>query len=320
MLSLVSKILLSIGVFFSISAQAQLDLAVSVTGDYAASAMTELAASPPLLLLKNEEGKKRHEVLAGYLKMSADDDAVTTSNGTAEEVGEASGFGISYGYSKSFKERWSFYIWAQAATYSGDHVQTTSGVVTTRTDEMDGLIANLALGVSYEFLKDYEKHTLNVFGGPSLMYFDAKADVKTFNAVTAAAENDIEMEISTLLPAFMLGTMYEAKWFEKWQIAFYGMINLTFEECVAFDTPVVNLSSGNSFSSPECDASTSLADAETDIATSFFALGFKVRYVPWKLGINISSILRNAIFSEEEDERAEVDGVLLSLSKSWGDD
>lgn len=298
---------------------AQLDLAVSVTGDYAASAMTELASSPPLLLLRNEEGKKRHEILAGYLQLEADDTVTLSTGGTAQEVGDATGFGVSYGFSKSFKDRWSYYVWAQAATYSGDHIQTTGSVVTTRTDEMDGLIANLSLGVSYEFLRSSEKHTLNVFGGPALMYFDALADVKTFAAGTGAAENDLEMEISAIIPALTAGLMYESRWFTKWQIAFYGLVNLALEECVEYDSPVVNLSSGNSFSSPECDASTSLDGAETDIATSFFSLGFKVRYVPWKLGFNVSSILRNAIFPDEEDDRAEVEGVLFSLSKDWGD-
>ena len=317
---MIQFLLVSLFLTFSPLAHSQLDTAISVTGDYAQSAMTELAASPPLVLLKNEEGKKRSEIVVGYLKLSADDTVNVPSGSQAQEVGDATGFGFSFGHSKSFKDRWSYFAWIQGAVYSGDQTQTTNGIVTTKTDEMDGVIANVSLGISYEFLRDVEMHTLNLYGGPSLMFFNALADVATFNETTGASENNLEIEVSTLIPALTLGLMYEARWFEKWQIAFYTLGVLSLQECVKYDAAVVNQTTGSSFSSPECDASSDISNAEVDIATSFVSLGFKVQYLPWKMGFNISSIIRNLIINEDEDDRAEVEGILISLNKSWGDD
>ena len=79
---------------------------ITTMTDYVQHAMTELAASPPITLLKNTKGSSRHELIAGYIKTSVDDNATLSTGSTSKELGSASGQGLGYGYTHSFKEKW----------------------------------------------------------------------------------------------------------------------------------------------------------------------------------------------------------------------
>lgn len=311
---------LPLGIFFFWNNSfAQVDIAVSVTGDYAQQAMTELAAVPPLLLLENKEGESRSSVIAGYLELAADEDVTLADSSTAHEDGEAKGFGMGYGYSRSFSDRWAFYGWLQLAFFDGDHRQVQDDVATFTTKEMSGFVANLNLGISYEFFRDSEKHTLNVFGGPALMFYEHFADIKTFNT-SGQQTTDFEMELSHIVPAVTVGAMYDYKFFENWKISPYGILVISLaDECQSFDTPRVSLNqlSGESLSSPECEAATSFDDATTDIIPTFGSIGVRFEYLPWKTGFSVSSYLRNLILNPDNGDKAEIKGTLLSLSKTW---
>ena len=314
--------------FIWITSHSQVDSAVAVTGDYAQTAMTELASTPPLFLLKNEAGKQRYGVVAGYLKLRADDTSLLSDGTNSHDDGKAEGFGLGFGYSKSFKERWSYFGWIQAAYYSGSNIQSNqaSGVVLSNTEGMTGTIVSLSAGVSYEFLRNSENHTLNVFGGPSLIKFDSNAAITTFNSTTATPETRFNVEILKIIPAVTLGAMYEYRYFQTWRFTPYTLIVLSLAgECTDYEASNIslNLQAGQSSgSSPECEANTSGVGGEVDIAPSFFSFGVKVKYVPWSLGFNISSFFRNAIINAVNGTptKTEVEGIMFSLSKDWGDD
>lgn len=310
--------LVLIGLLFSSYTQA--NDAVAQASEYAKQAMTEIASDPPLLLLKNKKGESRHEVAAGLLKLKSDDNDVTLTGGVkATEKGDAKGFGIGYGYSKSFKERWAYFTWLQAAVVNkGNHEQRINGVVTGKSIDFDALNVNLALGISYEFLRDLDKHTLNVFGGPSLMYLDFHSDVENYDT-SGNLTTSLDFFFSKLIPTAMGGFQYEYKYFEKWQVATYalGVIRLT-DKCMDWEADRVSVDIGGvDGSSPECTASGTAGRGEIDVAPSFISVGFKVNYRPWNVGFNVSSLIRNAILKPEEEEKAEVEGVFLSLTKAW---
>ncbi|MCO4754896.1 MAG: hypothetical protein KC478_10480 [Bacteriovoracaceae bacterium] len=298
--------------------------AVSQASEYAKRAMTELASDPPLLLLKNEDGKSRHEFLLGYLKLTTDDDATLTDGTKAQEKGSAKGYGFGYGYSHSFKERWAFFMWLQGVTVEkGNHQQTVAGQLTAKTIDFDALNLNLALGLSYEFFRDNDKHTLNVFGGPSLMYLDFHADIENYDAPPSAAGNlntSLDFFFSKFIPTFMAGAMYEYKYFKNWEIAPYalGVIKLI-DKCQEWSADRVSINGPVDGSSSKCPASGVANKGQIDIAPSFVSIGVKVNYKPWDLGFNVSSMIRNAIMRPDKEDKAEVEGVLFSLSKSWGD-
>jgi hypothetical protein len=299
--------------------------AVAQASEYAKQAMTELASDPPLILLRNEYGKSRHEILGGYMTLKSDDDAKLANGTVANEVGDAKGFGLSYGYSYSFKEKWAFVTWLQAATVeSGNHTQSVGGQVTAKSINFDSLNLNLAIGLSYEFFRDNDKHTLNVFGGPSFMYLDFHSDVENYAFPPNAAgslNTSLDFFFSELIPSAFGGFMYEYKYFEDWIVSPYalGVISLG-DECQDWEADRVSVNTGNlDGSSPRCTPSGSAARGQIDIAPSFVSIGIKFRYKPWNVGFNISSVVRNAILRPDKEDKAEVTGYLFSLTKSWGD-
>lgn len=296
--------------------------AVSQASEYARQGMIELASDPPLLLLKNEKGKSRHEVLAGYMKLESDDNDVTLTGGAkAQESGSAKGFGFGYGYSHSFKERWAFFGWLQALTVEkGNHQQIQNGVVRAKSINFDALNANLALGISYEFLRDKENHSLNLFGGPSIMYLDFHSDVENFDS-SGSLNTSLDLFFTKVIPTAMAGFMYEYKVLEKWQFASYamGVISLI-DKCQDWEADRVSVNNGGvDGSSPECTTSGSGTRGQIEIEPSFISVGVKVNYKPWNLGFNVSSLIRNVILRPDKEAKAEVTGVMFSLSKTWGD-
>jgi len=301
-----------------------LDSSVSQPGEYAKAAMMELASDPPLIMLQNEEGKSRHELALGYMKLDSDDSDVTLTGGIkATEKGSAKGYGFGYGYSYSFKDRWAFVSWLQAVTVEqGNHEQYVDGRISAKAINFDALNINLAFGLSYEFFRENPKHILNVFGGPSLMYLDFHSDIETYtisspyNLITS-----LDFFFSKFIPTAMAGFMYEYKFFENWIIAPYsiGVMRLV-DKCQPWEADRVSVISGGvNGSSPECPSSSSATKGEIDIAPSFITVGVKFNYKPWDIGFNVSSIIRNAILRPEEERKAEIDTFLLSLSKDWGD-
>ncbi len=303
-----------------ISNTSQANDAVAQASEYAKQAMTEIASDPPLMLLKNNKGDKRHEVTAGILKLKSDDDDVTLTGGVkATEKGDAKGFGLGYGFSKSFKDRWAIFTWLQAAVVNqGNHEQRVNGKITAKSIDFDALNINFALGLSYEFLRDNDKHTLNVFGGPSLMYLDFHSDVENYDQ-SGNITTSLDFFFSKLIPTAMGGFQYEYKYFEKWQVATYalGVIRLV-DKCMEWEADRVSVNSGSlDGSSPECTPSGSSSKGEIDVAPSFISVGIKVNYRPWNVGFNVSSLIRNAILKPEDEDKAQVEGVFLSLSKAW---
>ncbi len=312
--------------FFLFNSQAvkALDSSVSQAGEYAKAAMMELASDPPLIMLQNEEGKSRHELALGYMKLKSDDNDVTLSGGVkATEKGSAKGYGFGYGYSHSFKDKWAFVSWLQAVTVEkGNHDQFVNGRLSARAIDFDSLNINLALGVSYEFFRENDKHVLNVFGGPSFMYLDFHSDIETYSTDSPyALSSSLDFFFSKFIPAAMAGFMYEYRFFEDWIIAPYsiGVISLV-DKCQPWEADRVSVNTGGvNGSSPECAASNTASRGEIDIAPSFITVGVKFNYKPWDLGFNISSVIRNAILRPEEERKAEIETVLFSLSKDWGD-
>jgi hypothetical protein len=293
---------------------------ITTMSDYSQHAMTELAASPPLLLLENKKGKVRHEIILGHISTDVDDNANLSDGTITKEKGEASGFGVGYGYNSSFKEKWSWFFWLQAAQQSGDHTQTTESITTIKISDMETLNASLSFGLSYEFLRESDKHTLNVFAGPSFLLLDVSGAIQTYNtsgSITSAYDGSFD----GVLPAITLGSMYEYKFFENFQIVPYAMVVLSLaDECQTFRVDNVSLNDGSATTnSPECGSGTGTVDGETDISPSFATIGVKFNYRPWDLGFNVSGIIRDAILRSDNEERAQVKGALLSLSKSWGD-
>ena len=293
--------------------------AVTTMSDYAKHSMTELAASPPLLLLENKNGQSRHEIVLGYIKTSVDDNATLSGGTTAKEKGDADGFGLGYGHSKSFKDKWGRFFWIQAAQQSGSHDQTVNSTTTATIKDMETVNLNLAIGISYEFLRNLEKHVLNLFVGPSLTYLEVSGAINTYNTSgnqTAA----FDASYDGLLPSVMFGLMYEYKFIKNFQVVPYALLNLSLaDECQQYRVDNVSLSDANAdANSPECGGGKKgTVDGETDIAPSFASIGIKFNYVPWNIGFNISGLIRDAFLRSDNEQRAQVKGAFLSLSKSW---
>lgn len=295
--------------------------AVAQASEYAKQGMVEIASNPPLLLLKNEKDKSRHEIQLSYVTLDSDDDATLTSGTIAQENGDAKGYGFSYGYSWSFKERWAFVTWLQGITVEqGNHTQKISGVTSAKAKDFDALNMNLAFGLSYEFFRENPNHTLNVFAGPSIMYLDFHSDIENYNTSTGNLDLSLDFFFDTIIPTAFLGFMYEYKYFENWQISPYalGVLRLT-DKCQAWEADRVSVNTGSiDGSSPECSASGNSTKGEIDIAPSFVSIGVKFHYRPWDLGFNVSSFLNNLILRSDDDKKAEVTGINFSFSKSWG--
>lgn len=309
--------------FFLFSLQnASANDAVAQASEYAKQGMVEIASNPPLMLLKNEQGKSRHELQLSYVTLDSDDDATLTNGTIAQESGSAVGYGFSYGHSWSFKERWAFITWLQGITVEqGNHTQKIGGATSAKAIDFDALNLNLALGISYEFLRENKNHTLNVFAGPSIMYLDFHSDIENYNTSTGNLDLSLDFFFDTIIPAAFTGLMYEYKYFENWQISPYalGVLRLS-DKCEAWEADRVSVNTGSiDGSSPECTASGDSSKGEIDIAPSFVSIGIKFHYRPWDLGFNFSSYLNNLILRSDDDKKAEVTGVNFSVSKAWGD-
>jgi len=291
---------------------------ITTMSDYTQHAVIELAASPPLKLLANIKGESRHEVTLGHLKTSIDGDSTMSTGAKRTEEGSADGFGIGYGYSRSFADKWAFFSWFQFVTQSGEHTQRENGITTTRIDAFDSKSFNISLGLSYEFLRDKDKHILNTFAGVSLIHLELTGQIQNSNATNGNPETNYIGSLDGFQPAVLLGTMYSYKAFELVEIVPYaiGIISLA-EECQTFRVDDVKLTDGNiRDNSPKCGVNTTDGDGETDIQTSVLTVGFRINYIPWDLGFNISGVLRDAILRDEEEDRAPVSGAFLSITKT----
>lgn len=291
---------------------------ITTMSDYAQHSMTELVSNPTLKLLKNIKGKSRHELSFGYITAHTDDNATLSTGAITKESGESSGFGIGYGYTKSFKNKWAYYFWLQGVQQEGDHTQTTNGITTGKITDFSGVYLNISFGLSYEFLRETKKHTLNVFAGPSLMLIDISGAVQAYND-SGAIEAAYDGSFDGTLPALMAGIMYEYKFLKNFEVIPYSILVYSLaSECQEYRVDNVALNQGNSIeSSPKCDPKLNSVDKETDIAPSFLSVGFKINYSPWDIGFNISGIIRDIILRGDSEDRAQVKGGYLSVSKSW---
>jgi hypothetical protein len=306
-------------IFSLISFKTLANDAVTTMTDYTQHAMTELAASPPLRLLRNTKGESRHEFVFGYIDTTVDDDAILSTGDTADEKGNAKGVGFGYGYSHSYKEKWAIFFWLQAVQQSGDHEQKIDGVVRARITDMETVNLSLAFGVSYEFLRDSENHTLNLFMGPSLLMLQTSGAIETFDA-SSSYTSAFDGTFEGVLPAITLGLMYEYKVMNKLQIIPYFIVSYSLaDECQSYTVDNVSLNdSGANANSPECDGVVNgTVDGETDVAPSIITVGVKFHYEPWNMGFNISGVIRDAFMRTEDEDRAQVKGALLSLNKTW---
>lgn len=297
---------------------------ITTMTDYSRNSMEELAASPPLNLLKNTKGESRHEFIAGLYEGEVNDPAtVAWTNGdvTSQELGSVEGHGFGYGYSKSWKDRWAWYFWLQWAWYEGSHKQSIYGVTTITVDEIEAQTGVLAFGLSYEFLRDNPKHTLNLFGGPAIMSLDVTGQIKTFALSDGSLASQYQGHYDGLLPSAIVGLMYDYNFSEKFQVLPYGMLVYSFaDECQVYRVDKVAVAdeyvtSNSSLCGPV--ENTSGEDGQTDISPSFFTLGIKFTYVPWGISANASGIIRDAIQRNDEERRAPVKGTLFSISKAW---
>lgn len=303
----------------------QANESITTMTDYSRNSMEELAATPPLVLLKNNKGESRHEFIAGLYEGKVDDPAtVTWTDGedkTSQEKGSADGMGFGYGYSKSWKDKWSWYFWFQWAKYDASHVQTIDGVTTITVDDIEAQTMVLAFGFSYEFLRDNPKHTLNLFGGPAILSLDVTGQIKTFALDTGDLASQYQGHYDGLLPSGIVGLMYDYHFSEKFQILPYAMLVYSFaDECQEYRVDKVAVA--DSFvtsNSPLCGEVENFSgeDGETDISPSFYSLGIKFTYLPWGISVNASGMIRNAITRNDEERRAPVKGTLFSVSKSW---
>lgn len=305
--------------FFLISINLFANDAVTTMADYGKHSLTELSANPPLLLLENKKDKSRNEIVFGYIQTKVDDNATLSSGSITKEKGDAGGFGLGYGRSKSFKDRWAYFYWLQGAQQSGDHTQTIGTTVTATIKEMETVNINLAIGLSYEFLREMEKHTLNLFGGPSFNYLEISGAINTYNT-SGTQTSSFDASYDGLLPSVLLGLMYEYKFIKNIQIVPYALVNFSLaDECQDYRVDNVAQSDGSAnANSPKCGiGSTGTVDGQTDMALSFASIGVKFNYVPWNIGFNISGMIRDAFLRSDNEERAQVKGTFFSLSKSW---
>lgn len=292
--------------------------AITTMSDYTQQAVSELAASPPLKLLKNKKGESRHEVSVGILETKTDDNATLSTGSTSYENGSASGFGVGYGYSRAFADGWAFYSWFQLVSQSGDHTQTVGSVTTTEITGFDTWSFNISTGISYEFLRNNPKHTLNTFIGFTLIHLELTGDIKTYNPSSGALQSAYKGSLDGFFPGINLGVMYSYSLWKNIEIVPYavGIISLA-DECQTFRVDDVAATDGTiQDNSPECGVNTSDGDGETDIQTSIATFGFNVNYLPWDVGINFSGFLRE-LLRDDDEKRAPVTGSYLSLSKSF---
>jgi len=298
---------------------------ITTMTDYSRNTMEELAATPPLVLLKNNKGESRHELIAGIYKGKVDDPAtvswINNQDITSQERGDANGFGLGYGYSKSWKDRWAWYFLFQWAKYDGSHKQTINGVTTISVDDIEGQTMVLGAGISYEFLRDIPKHTLNFFGGPAILSLDVTGQIKTYDSTNGSLSSKYQGHYDGLLPSAIIGLMYDYDFSKKYQIMPYAMLVYSFaDECQTY--VVDHVEKADEFvtsNSPLCGEveNTSGEDGQTDISPSFYSIGIKFTYIPWGLSVNASGMIRNLITRNDEERRAPVKGTLFSLSKSW---
>lgn len=293
---------------------------ITTMTDYSRNSMEELGASPPLSLLKNKKGESRHEIIAGLFKSDVDGKATITDGSITDELGSTSGHGFGYGYANAFAEGWAFFAWIQWSWFEGSHKQSLNGVTTITVDDIEAQSGFLTAGISYEFLRDNPKHTLNLFGGPAIMSLDVTGQIKTFDSSNGNQGSAYQGHYDGLLPSALVGVMYDYDFAEDFQVVPYAMLAYSFaDECQEYR--VDHVTQANEFvtqNSPLCgEKEDPNADGETDISPSFFTIGIRFTYVPWGLTANASGIIRDAIQRNDEERRAPVKGTLFSLSKSW---
>lgn len=233
-----------------------------------------------------------------------------------QEKGQSSGFGLGYGYSRSFKDKWAFFIWAQAIAVDGSSEQFLNGQMIAQADQFEVLAANLAFGVSYEFFRDSPKHTLNVFGGLSFQYLYLSSKIATYGPDPLS---DFDFETSMLMPGFVIGTMYDFRLLENWQFVPYGILSYTTEEgeCQSFEAKTVRETTSSNGSAQGCTASDDMTRGEFKVNPSFLTLGINFNYTPWGLNLNVSSLIRNLIFDPDDENKAEIEAAYFSISKTW---
>jgi hypothetical protein len=294
---------------------------------------SKILANPPLPMNYLEEKTWKLNLQPALISAEIDRKGFGESN-TSKESGDFNGYGGSFSYSYSFKEKWGLFGLVSGVSLSGDAKFEQGGgncgpslCDVVEITNSDSNFYNFGAGVTYQFWgKEKDKFALPIFFGPNLTFAKTSQSVKgSRGGVTYA---DFDMEGSSAFIGLMLGVQGRITWDNFVINPFFITTQVLNDKCKTYDVTVIRTEDTTSISSGD----PKLYDQSTDDCVTsdnssgqggrlfrykdhsdLYSLGLNITYSPWNLTLNITAPFFD-FFKDESDPKA----TLYTLSYSFG--